>query len=265
MYYDNAMILTNKDRKGIIKEMNADTVLITGASRGIGASIATKFAKEGFQNIILTGNKSVKQLLQLKTTLEEEYSCTCYTFVGDLSIYENVEKLFQEININYGGVDILINNAGISYLGLLTDMSVEEWNHVINTNLSSVFYCSKQAIPYMVHHKSGKIINISSVWGIYGASCEVAYSTSKGGVNAFTKSLAKELAPSNIQVNAIACGVIDTEMNQFLDEEERLTLMDEIPANRFASSFEVADLVYDLSMGHSYLTGQIIQLDGGWI
>lgn len=245
--------------------MNAKTVLITGASRGIGASIAIKFAKEGFENIILTGNKSIKQLSDLKNLLEKEYSCTCHSYIGDLGIYENAEKLFQEIKIKYDGIDILINNAGISYLGLLADMNVEEWNHVINTNLSSVFYCSKQAIPYMIHQKYGKIINISSVWGIYGASCEVAYSASKGGVNAFTKALAKELAPSNIQVNAIACGVIDTEMNQFLDEEERSSLIEEIPANRFAKSSEVADLVYDLSMRHSYLTGQVIQLDGGWI
>lgn len=245
--------------------MNAKTVLITGASRGIGASMAIKFAKEGFENIILTGNKSIKQLSDLKNLLEKEYSCTCHTYIGDLGIYENAEKLFQEIKIKYDGIDILINNAGISYLGLLADMNVEEWNHVINTNLSSVFYCSKQAIPYMIHQKYGKIINISSVWGIYGASCEVAYSASKGGVNAFTKALAKELAPSNIQVNAIACGVIDTEMNQFLDEEERSSLIEEIPANRFAKSSEVADLVYDLSMRHSYLTGQVIQLDGGWI
>lgn len=245
--------------------MNAKTVLITGASRGIGASIAIKFAKEGFENIILAGNKSIKQLSDLKNLLEKEYSCTCHSYIGDLGIYENVEKLFQEIKIKYDGIDILINNAGISYLGLLADMNVEEWNHVINTNLSSVFYCSKQAIPYMIHQKYGKIINISSVWGIYGASCEVAYSASKGGVNAFTKALAKELAPSNIQVNAIACGVIDTEMNQFLDEEERSSLIEEIPANRFAKSSEVADLVYDLSMRHSYLTGQVIQLDGGWI
>lgn len=245
--------------------MNNKIVLITGGSRGIGASIAIKFAKEGFRNIIITGNKSINELSTLKEMLENNYACNCHSFVGDLSIYDNVKLLFEEINLKYGGVDILVNNAGISHIGLLADMSVEEWNHIINTNLSSFFYCSKLAIPYMNHHKYGKIINISSVWGIYGASCEVAYSASKGGVNAFTKALAKELAPSNIQVNAIACGVIDTEMNRFLSDEERSSLIEEIPANRFAKSDEVADLVYDLSTSHSYLTGQIIQLDGGWI
>ncbi|OYP47274.1 3-oxoacyl-ACP reductase [Lachnotalea glycerini] len=187
------------------------------------------------------------------------------SFIGDLGKYENVELLFDKITTRYKGIDILVNNAGISHLGLLSEMTIEDWNHIISTNLSSVFHCSKLAIPYMVHQKSGKIINISSVWGICGASYEVAYSASKGGVNAFTKALAKELAPSNIQVNAIACGVIDTQMNQFLDEAERASLIEEIPSNRIGSPDEVADLVYDLAKGHQYLTGQVIKLDGGWI
>lgn len=245
--------------------MALKTVLITGASRGIGAAIALKFAHEGNFNIVITGNHSTAQLSDLKDVIEHTYGCSCYAYLGDLSSYQNVEQLFKEIKATYHGVDILVNNAGISHIGLLEDMSINEWNHVINTNLTSTFSCSKHALSYMVHQKCGKIINISSVWGIYGASCEVAYSTSKGGVNAFTKALAKELAPSNIQVNAIACGVIDTQMNQFLDETERSLLIEEIPANRFAKAEEVADLVYDLSIGHSYLTGQVIQLDGGWI
>lgn len=245
--------------------MNSKTVLITGASRGIGNAIALKFAKEGFTNIIINGNQSVTELNNLKLLLENEYQCNCFAFIGDLGDHKTVVKLFEEIQLYYKGIDILINNAGICHLGLLSDMSIEEWNHVIHTNLTSVFNCSKLAIPYMVNQKQGKIINISSVWGICGASCEVAYSTSKGGMNAFTKALAKELAPSNIQVNAIACGVIDTDMNRFLDEKERTSLIEEIPANRIGKPFEVADLVYDLSIGHAYLTGQIIQLDGGWV
>jgi 3-oxoacyl-[acyl-carrier protein] reductase len=245
--------------------MNFKTVLITGASKGIGNAIAIKFAKEGFTNIIITGNKSITELNQLKLLLEKDYNCNCMTFIGNLGNYQNAVKLFDEINLKYKGIDILINNAGICHLGLLEDMTIEEWNHVINTNLTSVFNCSKLAIPYMVSNKYGKIINISSVWGICGASCEVAYSASKGGVNAFTKALGKELAPSNIQVNAIACGVIDTNMNRFLAEEERASLIEEIPADRIAKPEEVADFVYDLSVRHSYLIGQVIQFDGGWI
>ena len=135
----------------------------------------------------------------------------------------------------------------------------------MNTNLTSVFNCCKLAIPDMVAKQAGKIINISSVWGVAGASCEVAYSATKGAVNAFTKALAKELAPSNIQVNAIACGAIDTEMNQWLEEDDLISLIDEIPSGRLGKAEEVADLVYHLGYKNAYLTGQVIGLDGGWI
>jgi len=162
-------------------------------------------------------------------------------------------------------LDILINNAGISYIGLFTEMTPDDWRKVIDTNLTSVFNCCRLASPSMIARKSGKIINISSVWGSVGASCEVAYSASKGGINAFTKALAKELAPSNIQVNAVACGVIDTEMNRCFTEEDKQALIEEIPANRMGRSDEVAELVYQLTTGNEYLTGQIIHLDGGWI
>lgn len=169
------------------------------------------------------------------------------------------------IRKQYGNLDVLVNNAGISYLGLLQDMSSEEWDRIIRTNLTSVFNCCKLAIPMMLSDGHGKIVNISSVWGNVGASCEVAYSATKGGINAFTKSLAKELAPSNIQVNAIACGAIDTEMNQWLEEDELIQLVEEIPTGRLGRAEEVADLAYHLGYKGSYLTGQIIGLDGGWI
>ncbi|MFA9376582.1 MAG: SDR family NAD(P)-dependent oxidoreductase [Lachnotalea sp.] len=244
---------------------NIKTVLITGASRGIGKAIAIKFAKEGFVNIIITGNQSIAKLNNLKLLLEEAYDCNCLSFIGDIGDYQNAVALYNQIQAKYKGIDILINNAGICHMGLLEDMTIEEWNHIIQTNLTSVFNCSKLAIPHMVRNKSGKIINISSVWGICGASCEVAYSTSKGGINAFTKALGKELAPSNIQVNAIACGVIDTSMNSFLTKEERVSLIEEIPTDRIARPEEVADFVYDLAVGHSYLTSQVIQFDGGFL
>ena len=237
--------------------------LITGASRGIGAAIAHRFAKEGY-SLVINCCKSAEALIKLKENLEQTYSISVLASVGDVGNSAYVCTLFQEIQQSFGTLDVVINNAGISHIGLLTDTSFEEWNRILSINLSAAFYTSKLAIPYMLAKKEGKIINISSVWGTVGASCEVAYSASKGGLNSFTKALAKELAPSNIQVNAIACGCIDTEMNQCFSSEERSALEEEIPAGRFGTPDEVAELVYTLASEHNYLTGQIITLDGGW-
>lgn len=239
------------------------TVLITGASRGIGRAIAIAFARVGYQ-LVITCSKTESELLTLANELKNDYSVDVLTSVGDIGDYHYVSQLFQEIASHFGGIDVLVNNAGISYVGLLTDMSIDDWNQMINTNLTSVFSTCKHAIPYMLHQQSGKIINISSVWGNVGASCEVAYSAAKGGMNTFTKALAKELAPSNIQVNAIACGCIETQMNACFSEEDKAVLADEIPIGRFGQPEEVAALVLDLAQKHSYLTGQIITLDGGW-
>lgn len=238
-------------------------ILVTGASRGIGKAIATRFAQEGHP-LIINCRSSADALHALKTELEDTFHVPVLASIGNIGDYKYVHQLFQDIHSIFGGVDIVINNAGISHIGLLSDMTPEEWQNLININLSSIFYTSKLAIPHMVSNQQGKIINISSVWGNIGASCEVAYSASKGGINSFTKALAKELAPSNIQVNAIACGCIDTEMNQCFSEEERQSLADEIPAGRFGKPEEVAELVYTLASNHNYLTGQIITLDGGW-
>lgn len=238
-------------------------ILITGASRGIGLAIAHRFAKEGY-SLVINCRQSADVLMDIKKELENKYHIQILASVGNIGDYTYVEQLFAQIQKEFGGVDIVINNAGISHIGLLSDMTVEEWNTLINVNLSSAFYTSKLAIPYMLSKQQGKIINISSVWGKVGASCEVAYSASKGGLNSFTKALAKELAPSNIQVNAIACGCIDTEMNRCFTEEERQNLANEIPAGRFGTPEEVADLAYTLSNNNNYLTGQIISLDGGW-
>ena len=239
------------------------TVLITGASRGIGKAIAHKFASEGF-SVVINCSKSASDLNSLKQELETFYHVPVLASVGNIGEFSYVEELFSLIHTQFGGVDILVNNAGISHIGLLSDMTPDQWQNVINTNLSSAFYTSKLAIPYMLSKKQGKIINISSVWGNVGASCEVAYSASKGGLNTFTKALAKELAPSNIQVNAIACGCIDTAMNQCFSAEERIALEEEIPSGRFGTPKEVADLTYSLATDYNYMTGQIISLDGGW-
>ena len=164
----------------------------------------------------------------------------------------------------FSKIDVLVNNAGISYIGLLTDMQIEDWNHIVATNLTSVFSTCRCCVPSMVSQKSGKIISISSVWGNVGASCEVAYSASKGAVNSFTKALAKEVAPSGISVNAIACGTIDTSMNACFSAEERADLESEIPCGRYGTPVETAELAYAIVSQSPYLTGQIITLDGGW-
>ena len=234
--------------------------LITGASRGIGEAIAKELARQGF-DLTLTCLNSLDRLKELAGGLEKKYGISCHIFQGDMGDPETVDRLFDGLN----RLDVLINNAGISHIGLLSDMSVSQWKRVMSTNLDSCFYTCRRAIPLMVHAKQGRIINISSVWGQAGASMEAAYSASKGGVNSLTKALAKELAPSNIQVNAIACGAIDTEMNGFLSAEEEEALLDEIPAGRMGRPEEVADVVFAMTGSPDYLTGQILRLDGGWI
>lgn len=236
-------------------------VLITGASRGIGKSIAKAFAKQG-DNLILTCLNSIEDLEKYAAELEKEFGIRVRAAKCDMSDYEAVKALFADIY----ELDILINNAGVAYIGLLTDMEKEDWDRVLGTNLDALFFTSKFAVPMMLKKHSGRIINISSVWGNVGASCEVAYSASKGGVNSFTKALAKELAPSGIAVNAIACGVIDTDMNRkHLSDEDLEELKNEIPMDRLGRAEEVAELTVKLSDAPSYMTGQIITIDGGWI
>jgi 3-oxoacyl-[acyl-carrier protein] reductase len=274
--------------------------LVTGASRGIGKAIAKAFAQAGY-DLVLTCSKTLPELEAFARELEmssrehaafarelmaesachtvpsevqetAEGSCRqtvfgasvsaiqCQAYQVDAGDPAQVQALFQKLS----RLDVLVNNAGISYVGLLHEMAVDEWHRVLSTNLDSCFYTSKFAIPLMLQNHAGKIINISSVWGNVGASTEVAYSASKGGVNAFTKALAKELAPSGIQVNAIACGVIDTSMNACFSAEDMDALKAEIPADRIGDPEEVAKLALQLATAPSYLTGQIITMDGGW-
>lgn len=235
------------------------TALITGASRGIGRAIAENFAGAGYA-LILTCSKTLDDLNTVAAQISEKYGTPCLAAKADMGNAQDVARLFSEID----HLDVLVNNAGISYVGLLSDMSEEDWHKVMAVNLDSCFYTAKHAIPLMLKKHSGRIINISSVWGNVGASMEVAYSASKGGINAFTKALAKELAPSNIQVNAIACGVIDTSMNACFTAEDMAALTEEIPADRIGKPEEVAKLALQLAQAPTYLTGQIITLDGGW-
>ncbi len=239
-------------------------MLVTGASRGIGKAIAVRFAKSGF-NVVVNCSKSQKEL---DDTINEikNYTSNVLGFKTDVSDYNEVEYMFLKIFEHFGNIDVLVNNAGISYIGLFNEMSPYDWQKIINVNLYSVYNCCHVASKEMIKRKSGIIINISSVWGDVGASCEAVYSSSKGAVNLFTKSLGKELAPCNIRVNAISCGVIDTNMNNCFTDEERNALVDEIPLGRFGKCEDIAAMALFLSSDEAqYITGQIFIVDGGFI
>lgn len=239
------------------------TAIITGASSGIGKSIALTLAKE-YDRIAITSYHHPDDLLNTKELLTK-LGVDCIAECGDCGDYAFVQGFVAKILQQWGQIDALINNAGISHVGLLTDLSVPEWNQLIQTNLSSVFYYCHEVIPAMVHVHSGRILNISSVWGEVGASCEAAYAATKGGINALTQSLGKELAPSGIAVNALSCGVIDTGMNHCFSKEELSELEESIPLGRMAAPDEVARMVKQLLDSPAYLTGQIIRFDGAWL
>jgi 3-oxoacyl-[acyl-carrier protein] reductase len=242
--------------------MKSPVALVTGASRGIGKAIALTLAHKGY-DLILTASTNGTALQEVAHEIKA-LGRRCLWQLSDSSSYEATEQLFNGISAFSPTLDLVVNNAGISYIGLMTDMSVDQWHQLLNTNLSSVFYTSKFCVPMMVAQKNGCIINISSIWGEQGASCEVAYSASKGGLNSFTKALSKELAPSSIRVNAIACGVIDTDMNAWLDSGDRDDLINDIGLGRIGNPQDIADAVVFLaSPKASYLTGQIITIDGG--
>ena len=194
-------------------------------------------------------------------TLHADYGITAHCYAKDLSDTAAFEAFLNTLP----DMDVVVNNAGISHVGLLTDMSLSQWDEIININLTSTFLTCQKLLPAMIRKQSGHIINISSVWGNVGASMEVAYSTTKGGMNSFTKALAKEVAPSHIQVNAIACGLIDTDMNACFSDEELAAVIEEIPADRMGRPEEAAHLCLQLVQAPEYMTGQVINLDGGWI
>lgn len=237
-------------------------VLITGATGGIGSAIALEFAKLNC-NLFLVCNKRIDELDAFADRLSSAYDVEVFTAAIDFSDTEAAKDAIDDF-IGTTNIDILINNAGISFVGLFQDMNPTQWTNLVNINLNSLYATCSAIVPIMIRNQSGRIINISSVWGNVGASCEVAYSASKGGINAFTKALAKELAMTNIPVNAIAPGYIDTPMNSHLSEEEILELCDEIPMGRAGRPEEVAKAVVKLSEMPTYLTGQIITIDGGW-
>lgn len=237
------------------------TVLITGSSRGIGAAIAKRLNNE--YKIVINYNNSKKQALALLDELRETNPYVL-AIKADVSKEDEVNQMFEIAENNFGSVDILINNAGVSSFSLIQDTNFEEWKKILSTNLDSVFLASKRAIPNMISKKDGVIINMSSIWGELGSSMEASYSASKGAINSFTKSLAKELAPSDIRVNAVAPGIVDTDMmrNDFSSKELEL-LKEEVGLGRFASADEIAGLIhYLISDEASYITGEIINING---
>lgn len=233
-------------------------VVVTGSSRGIGANIVKTLAKKGYR-VILNYNKSENYAQNVQKEL-----INVDIFKADVSKKAEAVSLINFAIEKYGKIDVLINNAGISQSKLFTDLTDEDWNNIINSNLNSAFFCSREAAKNMIHNKSGLIINISSIWGITGASCEVAYSTSKAALNGFTKALARELGPSNIRVNAIAPGIINTDMNNYLSNEELESIKEEIPLERIGETIDISKCVEWL-IEDNYTTGQIISINGGWV
>ncbi|MCM8709804.1 SDR family oxidoreductase [Clostridium sp. SYSU_GA19001] len=244
--------------------LRGKAALVTGSSGGIGKSIALELAKAGAA-VAVNYNKNEQGALETLRLIKDNGG---YGIIikGDVSRYNEARDIICEIVKRFGSIDILVNNAGISKVGLFMDMSEEEWSSLIDTNLKGVINCSHCAVKYMIAKKHGSIINISSIWGNAGASCEVIYSATKGAVNSFTKALAKELAASNVRVNAIAPGVIDTEMNNHLSNEEKESLKLEIPMMKFGSGEDIGRLaVFLASDASKYITGQVITVDGGMI
>lgn len=241
------------------------TVVVTGASRGIGASIAVAFAQQGYA-VVINYNNSKEKAENLAKIILDSYKVPALAVKCDVSDYSQVQEMFNTVNDSFGGVDVLVNNAGISSQKLFTDLSPQDWKDTMSTNLDSMFYCCKSALPYMISKKSGVIINISSMWGQVGASCEVHYSTAKAGVIGLTKALAKEVAPSGIRVNCIAPGVIMTDMMSSFDEKTVNELKEETPLQKLGTPKNIADAaVFLASSKAEFITGQILGVNGGFI
>ena len=238
------------------------TVIVTGGSRGIGAAIVKELAKEKY-NVVLNYNNSEEAAKQIQTELKN-IGIEIEIFKADVSKRDEVKKLVKFTLEKFKNIDVLINNAGIDQIKPFTDISDEDWNKMMQVNLNSVFYCSQEVLENMIHNKKGCIINISSIWGRVGASCEVHYSASKAAVDGMTKALAKELGPSNIRVNSVAPGIIQTDMNKDLSKEDLEEIINQIPLGRIAKPEEIVKSIKWL-VDDEYITGQVICIDGGWL
>lgn len=237
-------------------------IIVTGGSRGIGKCLVENLARDG-HNVLLNYNKSEKQALKIQRDLQEE-GYLVEVFKADVSKRKDVKSMVDFAIKKFGNIDVLINNAGIAKLQMFQDVTDDDWEEIINTNLKSAFYMSQAVLPTMIHKKSGLIINISSIWGQVGASCETVYSISKAGLDAMTKSLAKELGPSNIRVNSIAPGVIDTAMNSMLDEHIKNEIRNETPLGKIGRPIDIYKCVKWL-IEDEFTTGQVIPVNGGYV
>lgn len=237
------------------------TVIVTGGSRGIGAAIVKELALKKY-NVVLNYNKSEKEAEKIKEELKEN-DINIEIFKADISDKKQAKELIEFTLNKFKNIDVLINNAGIDQIKPFMEITENDWNTMFKINLNSVFNCTQEALKNMIHNKKGCIINISSIWGITGASCEVHYSASKAAIDGMTKALAKELGPSNIRVNSIAPGLVNTEMNKELSREDLAELKKEIPLGRIAQPEEIAKSVEWL-IEDEYVSGQIISVNGGW-
>lgn len=240
------------------------TVLITGASRGIGAATARAFSREGY-NVAINCFRSYDSAVKLKDEIISGGG-RAGIYRADISDSDAVEAMVRDVQGDFGRIDVLVNNAGIAGQKLVTDITLEEWERMFAVNMTGVFLCSKHVARHMISRKSGKIINVSSIWGITGASLETHYSASKAAVIGFTKALAKELGPSNIQVNCVAPGVIDTDMNRGLTEADIMSLKETTPLERIGTPEDVAELILFLASPKAdFITGQVLSPNGGFI
>lgn len=244
------------------KTKQSKTIIVTGGSRGIGAEIVKLLAKENY-NIILNYNKSEEQAKIIQEELQKK-GTVIEIFQADVSKREEVKRIVKFTLEKFHTIDVLVNNAGIAQTKLFTDITDEDWNEMLQKNLTSAFYCSQEVLPTMIHNKRGCIINISSVWGMVGGACEVHYSAAKAGIDGMTKALAKELGPSNIRVNSIAPGVITTDMNKGTIDEWGNQIRKETPLQRLGKPIDIARCVKWL-VEDEFTTGQIISPNGGWI
>ena len=244
--------------------MKNRTVLITGASRGIGAATAIEFAKQGY-NIVLNYKSNAGGANRVAADITA-LGCNCIALPADVSDKSQVEDMLAVVSARFGGVDILVNNAGIAMQKMLCDTSAEDWDELFAVNMRGMFLCARAALPYMVAKKRGCIVNVSSVWGMVGASCEVAYSASKAAVIGFTKALAKEVGASGIRVNCVAPGVIDTDMNTALEAADIAAIAEDTPLGRMGTPAEVAAAIRFLcGRDAAFITGQVVSMNGGFV